>query len=186
MGTSHQFDLTLRVKPGIERFADRYQAFLRSAGRRIIVTTKQLKELNCAGVPSVSSGDSRELPRISRGTTRSSPVVHGGSDLTTAPAHISVSITPSEYPGGTDKQYGAHQHPKFVVDANRRFIRITCCDPGAKEDRVMFPNLVNQDLDGDYLTSSTKIGNATYVAILPAPEEAVFTCPVRPHDPGNR
>ncbi len=86
-------------------------------------------------------------------------------------------------PGGTDKQYSAQWHPKFVVDATQPFICVAFCDPDAEEDPVMFPNLVNQDQNGDDLTSSTKIEAATNVAILPAPEDAVFTCPVRPHNP---
>ena len=86
-------------------------------------------------------------------------------------------------PGGTAKRYSAQWHPKFVVDASRPFICVAFCDPDAEEDPVMFPNLVNQDQNGNSLTSSTKIENATNVAIQPAPAEAVFTCPVRPHNP---
>lgn len=88
-------------------------------------------------------------------------------------------------PGGTDKQYSAQWHPQFVVDANQPFICVAFCDPGAEKEPVFFPNIVNQDQDGNDLTSSTTIENATNVTILPGPEESVFTCPVRPHNPGG-
>lgn len=37
----------------------------------------------------------------------------------------------------------------------------------------------NQDQDGNYLTSATRIRNATNVTIVPT--DVVFTCPIRPH-----
>lgn len=87
-------------------------------------------------------------------------------------------------PGGTDKQYSAQWHPKAVVDAERPVICVKNCDK-PKDKWVMFPNLVNQDQNGNWLTSSARIENATNVRILSGPEEAVFTCPVRPHNPGG-
>lgn len=99
-----------------------------------------------------------------------SPVPFAGVDHTTP------------VPGGTAKQYSAQWHPKFVVDAMKPFVCVALCDT---ENPVMFPNLVNQDEEGNGLTSSTKIENASNVAILPGPEDAVFTCPERPHNPGG-
>lgn len=86
-------------------------------------------------------------------------------------------------PGGKSKQYSAQWHPKFVVDANQPFICVAFC---GTPDAVLFPNLVNQDQDGNDLTSRTKIDDAENVAILPGPEEAVFTCPIRPHNPNGK
>lgn len=86
-------------------------------------------------------------------------------------------------PGGPDRQYSAQWHPTMVVDKSQPFICIASC--GTK-NAVWFPNLVNKDQNGKDLTSSTRIENATNVAILPGPEEAVFTCPVRPHTPSGR
>lgn len=85
-------------------------------------------------------------------------------------------------PGGTDKQYNAQWHPKYVVDASQPFI---CIDNCSKNEPVMFFNFVNQNQDGKLLTSSARIEDATNVKIFPAPEDAVFTCPVRPHNPGG-
>lgn len=85
-------------------------------------------------------------------------------------------------PGGTDKQYSAQWHPKIIVDSETPWL----VPPGP--DSVGLPNPVNTDGDGNYLTSSTKIEEALAndeVGILVAPEEAVFTCPVRPHDGGG-
>ena len=81
-------------------------------------------------------------------------------------------------PGGTDKQYSAQWHPKAVVDPDDMWL----IPPS--EDSSGLPNLVHQDASGNYLTSSTKVENALAsgdVGLLVAPEEAVFTCPVRPH-----
>lgn len=75
-------------------------------------------------------------------------------------------------PGGSAKRFSAQWHPKAVVDKNQMFI--------PTPDGPM-PNLVNRDQHNNPLTSALAIENATNVAILPAPEEAVFTCPVRPH-----
>lgn len=84
-------------------------------------------------------------------------------------------------PGGTDKRYSAQWHPKAIVDANDKWL----IEPSPGTPGV--PNLVNQDAAGNYLTSSTKIEAALAngdVGLLVAPEEAVFTCPVRPHNSG--
>lgn len=86
-------------------------------------------------------------------------------------------------PGGTDKRYSAQWHPKAVVDPDNPWL----VEPDPP-DGPGFPNIVNQDADGDYLTSSTKIETAIAngeVGLVVAPEEAVFTCPVRPHDLGS-
>lgn len=82
-------------------------------------------------------------------------------------------------PGGTDKRYSAQWHPKAVVDAENPWM----VEPNPPTESGV-PNLVNQDGDGKYLTSSTRIENADNVKILEGPEESIFTCPVRPH--GNQ
>lgn len=89
-------------------------------------------------------------------------------------------------PGGTDEEYSAQWHPKAVVDPDQKFV-FWDHDDDSSTDPIPFPNLVNQDAAGHYLTSSTKVENALAdgeVGLLVAPEEAVFTCPVRPH--GNQ
>lgn len=82
-------------------------------------------------------------------------------------------------PGGTDKQYSAQWHPKAVVDPDDRWLV-----PPSADNPFGFPNFVNQDAGGNYLTSSTKVEAALEnddVGLIVSPEEAVFTCPVRPH-----
>lgn len=70
-------------------------------------------------------------------------------------------------PGGPDaNNYSAQWHPKAVLE---------------KGKRPRLGNLVNQDQNGNFLTSATRIKNATNVDILAFPEDTVFTCPVRPH-----
>lgn len=85
-------------------------------------------------------------------------------------------------PGGTTNQYSAQWHPKAVVDPEDPLL----IPPGP--DSPGFPNLVNTDGDGNYLTSDARIEAALAagdVGVLVAPEEAVFTCPVRPHGSGG-
>lgn len=85
-------------------------------------------------------------------------------------------------PGGTDKRYSAQWHPKAVVDPDDPWL------VPPSEDSFGLPNLVNQDANGEYLTSSAKVEKALAggeVGLLVAPEEAVFTCPVRPHGGGG-
>lgn len=85
-------------------------------------------------------------------------------------------------PGGTDKPYSAQWHPKAVVDPDRKWL----VQPS--EENPGFPNFVNQDADGNYLTSSAKVEAALAdgdVDLIVTPEEAVFTCPIRPHGNGG-
>lgn len=75
--------------------------------------------------------------------------------------------------GGPDADtFSAQWHPKAVVQEGK---------PPAPG------NLENRDQDGNFLTSSTRIDEATNVDIFAFPEDTVFTCPVRPHrDRGHR
>lgn len=70
--------------------------------------------------------------------------------------------------------FSAQWHVHGVVDSDQPFVDT---DGDGKPD---FPNFVNQDDSGTYLTSATRVRNASGVKILETP--TVFTCPVRPHN----
>jgi hypothetical protein len=81
-------------------------------------------------------------------------------------------------PGGPAKEYSAQWHPKVVVDPE-----LPILPPGHPDNPFdfPFPNLVNEDQDGNPLTSATAIQGAENVLILAESKETVFTCPARPH-----
>lgn len=103
-----------------------------------------------------------------------------GNDSAHAPLYIIPPIPGSSHspmfagldhtvpvPGGPESNnYSAQWHPKVVVEKGK---------PPAPG------NLVNQDQNNNFLTSASRIRNATNVDIFALPEETVFTCPVRPH-----
>lgn len=69
--------------------------------------------------------------------------------------------------------FSAQWHVHLVVDKEEMFID-TDGDGEAET-----PNLVREDHNGNFLTSASRIQNATNVAFVDT--DVVFTCPIRPH-----